>query len=247
VSGGGYGAVIGNTIKNAVTTDSGTLTGIIVVLGGGVTDPLDGFDISDNLIWNTATHANQAGIIVQRGTSTSDHKTGGIVGNVVRGVRNGISVSSLLDGSIVGNSLTGDGVTLGSGILFGGSAQVKRLAIHSNNISGYNARTVSLTTNGPITDQSAEADLNVVGWNTQNNAHVLGVTGRIDFADLDATPSVGRPAGIYVISYSTTTTITQLDDGTIGQEATLFFERERNRNNNVQQPLLIIIGHPFVF
>jgi len=215
--------VIGNQFLDCATTDPGSALGCLNVAGGGSNSPSVDGQIVGNSFANSATYANQFAINLARGTATSDNARIVISGNSANGIRQGIQLQSLLDGVVVGNDLIG-GSTAGSGILIGGSNRVQRLSVSGNKIRNYAARNVTPSSNGPITDTSAESDNNRIGWNDQENALVLGVTGRVDFANADTTPSVGWPAGIYYVANSGATTITQLDDGTIGQEVTLVFD-----------------------
>jgi len=199
--------------------------GAINVAANGANEPTASATLANNVVtFASATHANLAGITLDRGTATSDNAAITIVGNTLSGVRQCISVVSLLDGLIESNVCVGSSAS-GAGIILASGGQVQRTAVSGNNIRQFAARTVNPTTNGPIQDASAPgSDNNTVSWNIQEGALVLGPTGRVDFADGATTPSVQRPAGIYYVANSAPTTITQLSNATIGQVVILVFD-----------------------
>lgn len=214
--------VSGNRFKNCATTDPGGQLGVIGILGNGPTAPsLDGV-ISGNSITNDATYANQAGIFFTRGTSTTDNARITVTGNIINGIRSGIFCTSLLDGAITGNQCVGTGA--GVGIIVNSGGQCLRTSVHGNSARNFAARSVSPSTNGPIEDASGDTGLNTIGWNTQENTLVMGASGRIDFTNLDTTPSVSRPAGIYYVANTVATIITNFDDATFGQVIHLVFD-----------------------
>ena len=170
--------VSGNVFDNIMIDSPGSGIGGITVQAGGGSAPAPFGIISNNSIITPSDSANRHGILLQRGTATSDHNNLQISNNSISGPHTGISCYNLKDSSITGNLLRGRTGGVGVGIHVGGN-QVYSLRLHisGNDIKDYSAKTNTVTTNGPIQFSTSVMTDHVVGWNTQENTLVIGAAG----------------------------------------------------------------------
>jgi len=170
--------ISGNVFDNILINSPGASVGGITVQAGGGNAPAPFGIMSNNSMITPSDSANRNGILLQRGTATSDHNNLQISNNSISGPHVGIQCSSLKDSSITGNMLRGRTGGVGVGIhVASNQTNSLRLHISGNDIKDYSAKTNVITTNGPIQFSTAVMTDHVVGWNTQENTLVIGAAG----------------------------------------------------------------------
>ena len=168
--------ISGNVFDNIMITDPASAIGGITVQAGGGTAPATQGKIIGNSISTPSAHANRTGILLQRGTATSDNNDIDISNNTINGPHFGIRASSLLDSKISGNMLRGRTGGVGTGIsIESNQVQCLRLNISGNDIKDYSAKTSVATTNGPIQLSTAVFTGHAIGWNVQEGELVVGI------------------------------------------------------------------------
>lgn len=165
-----------NIMNNVLVTAPVAAIGAITVQAGGGTAPASNGKITNNVITTPTDSQNRTGILLQRGTATSDHLNTDVSGNTVIGPHFGVRHNSGNGTKISGNLLRGRNTGVGVGVnIESNQVQSLNVEISGNNIKNYAARTAVATTNGPIAFSTTDLSGHMVLENAQEDEWVFGI------------------------------------------------------------------------
>jgi len=204
------GSVDGNICRTCYTTNPASTDGVISVNDRGSCTGTSALTISNNIIVNTTSPANAAGIAVfNSGSACSPPERNSHINvqnnQIGTSFQTGIYIhqcdNCLITGNDVQGAITPLAITTGVGLVLRSAFSDNRL----NTSAGVNF----------IQDASVFADGNLVGWNYVNTTtgplSAKWGSNLVAFTDLDTTPSV-RGNFFWSVNNSAATNITALDD-----------------------------------